>query len=198
MTKPEFSRPLEVSRIPAKGGEERLTANQTECEALALRMHVPAIHAFHADLTVAQWRGGGVKVTGEVTVDLDQVSVVSLEPFRSTVRFDVRRYFSKGAAPEDGDADPIENGRSLPKPWVSNSIHIRAATTKFSKALSRTQTNKNAYHLSLRWPKNLHARVNSLKKRRILAVVDFGPCLMLRPLRHETDFAHVSDARLDD
>jgi uncharacterized metal-binding protein YceD (DUF177 family) len=109
MKAPEFSRPLEISRIPAKGSHEHIKADASECAELAKRMDVPAIHQLASRLVIAPWRGGGLKVTGTIDVDLDQISVVSLEAFRSRQSLEVERYFMTGAG-EDDDADPIENG----------------------------------------------------------------------------------------
>lgn len=110
---PEFSRPIEVDRIPRTGSHEKLRADAPECERLARRLAVPRLHALSADLHAAPWRGGGLKVTGQLTADLDQVSVVSLEPFRSTVTFPVERYYlpeAEASADAGEEADPIRHG----------------------------------------------------------------------------------------
>lgn len=110
----EFSRPLEVARIPKLGSHEKLQADAGECEALAVRLRLPAIHALTAELKVKPWRGGGLKVSGELKADIDQESVVSLEKFRSTVVFPVERYFLNAQKGEDleadEDIDEIHNG----------------------------------------------------------------------------------------
>lgn len=106
---PELSRPLQVARIPAKGSHEHVSATPIECAALATRLGVPAIHSVFARLLVAPWRGGGVKVTGTARLDLDQVSVVSLEQFRTHQDFEIERYFLSRANVDD-DVDVIENG----------------------------------------------------------------------------------------
>ncbi len=108
----EFSRPLLVARVPASGAHEKLKADETECNRLAKRFQVPAIHSLTAELKVKPWRGGGFKVTGTATADLEQTSVISLEDFRHTVSFDVERYFLPHApAPEeDLDVDVINHG----------------------------------------------------------------------------------------
>lgn len=108
---PEFSRPLEVARVGPQGSRERLNATAPECTALARRLQLPVVHAVSADLNVRPWRGGGYKVTGEVEADIDQVSVISLETFRSTVRFPVERYFlPHGGGDSEEDIDVIEGG----------------------------------------------------------------------------------------
>lgn len=108
---PEFSRPIEVARVGAQGSRERISADAKECTALSRRLQVPGVHAVSADLNVRPWRGGGYKVTGEVTADIDQVSVISLETFRCVVRFPVERYFlPHGGGDSEDDIDIIEGG----------------------------------------------------------------------------------------
>jgi uncharacterized metal-binding protein YceD (DUF177 family) len=108
----EFSRPLLVNRVPRKGSHEVFAADPKECAALATRFSIPALHSLKAHLIATPWRGGGLKVTGDIEADLDQVSVISLEPFRSKPRFKVERFFLPEKmivdAAED-DVDPIEN-----------------------------------------------------------------------------------------
>jgi uncharacterized metal-binding protein YceD (DUF177 family) len=110
----EFSRPIEVARIPKLGSHEKLSADAKECAALAKRLKVPAIHTLNAELKTKPWRGGGLKVTGELKAEVDQESVVSLEIFRSTVVYKVERYFLNVPPSvdleSDEDIDPIENG----------------------------------------------------------------------------------------
>ncbi len=110
---PELSRPLAVDRVPRKGSHEHVVADAKECEALARRFSIPVLHSLDARFLTVPWRGGGVKVTGKVVVDLEQMSVVSLEPFRKTETYSVLRYFLLPKhlvdAVED-DADPIVDG----------------------------------------------------------------------------------------
>ena len=109
----ELSRPLAVDRVPRKGSHEHIVAEPKECEALARRFSIPVLHSLDARFLTAPWRGGGLKVSGKVVVDLEQVSVVSLEPFRKMETYSVLRYFLLPKhlvdAVED-DADPIIDG----------------------------------------------------------------------------------------
>ena len=112
-TTPEFSRPLPIDRVPRKGSHEFVEADTEERERLAKRFSIPALHSFSARLFIVPWRGGGVKVTGQVEADLDQVSVVSVETFRQRENFEVLRFFIPEGTPDDAgedDADPITNG----------------------------------------------------------------------------------------
>ena len=111
---PEFSRPLQTDRVPKAGSVEKLHAEPRELIALARRMKIPAIHALSAEIRATPWRGGGIKLEGHLTADIEQVSVISLEPFRETVSIPVSRYFlPPGAVVEnegEDDADPIQGG----------------------------------------------------------------------------------------
>lgn len=109
---PEFSRPLQVDRVPKGGSFERLAAEPEECVALATRLGVLKLHRLTATLQATPWRGGGLKVMGTLTASLDQVSVISLEAFTHEVSYPVERYFlpSGVEAGEEDDADPIVGG----------------------------------------------------------------------------------------
>ena len=110
----EFSRPLQVDRVPKLGSTEKLSAEPDELKSLAKRLKIPALHALSAEIRATPWRGGGLKLEGHITADLEQVSVISLEPFRETVSVPLARYFLPHGAVVDNeqedDADPIENG----------------------------------------------------------------------------------------
>lgn len=112
-TKLEFSRPLIVDRVPRMGSHEVFAAEPAECAALAKRFGLPALFSLKAHLVALPWRGGGLKVTGKIEIDLEQTSVISLENFRGVQKFVVERYFLPPKilvnAVED-DADAIENG----------------------------------------------------------------------------------------
>jgi uncharacterized metal-binding protein YceD (DUF177 family) len=101
----EFSRPLLVGRVPAGGSYEKLKADAKECERLAKRLKVKAVHAVTAELKVRPWRGGGLKVSGRALVDLVQTSVISLEDFRQTVELEIERYFLPHAPNPDEELD---------------------------------------------------------------------------------------------
>jgi uncharacterized metal-binding protein YceD (DUF177 family) len=111
--KPEFSHILPVDRIPAKGSFEKLAAEAKECEALARRMDVPVIHSLSAVLEVRPWRGVGLKVSGSLKVELEQVSVISLEAFKSNLELPVERFYLPPGAPtaaSEDEIDVIEHG----------------------------------------------------------------------------------------
>lgn len=111
---PEFSRPLQTDRVPKLGSMEKLKADPQELLALARRLKIPVLHALSAEIRATPWRGGGLKLEGHLTADLEQVSVISLEAFRETVSVPISRYFLPSGSltgnEDEDDADPIDNG----------------------------------------------------------------------------------------
>jgi Large ribosomal RNA subunit accumulation protein YceD len=109
----EFSRPLQVDRVPTLGSHERIAADEKECAALAKRLGLPKLHSLGGLLKAAPWRGGGLKITGTLDAEVDQVSVISLETFTATLEYPIERYFlppRAGAPAEEEDVDIIEHG----------------------------------------------------------------------------------------
>ncbi len=114
----EFSRPLDVTRVPPQGCTEMVTADPKECQALAERFGLPAVHGLTAELKVSRWRGQGLKFKGHIKADIDQTCVVSLDVFRSMLDDRFESYFlpagsmagADAATIGESDAEPFENG----------------------------------------------------------------------------------------
>lgn len=114
----EFSRPLDITRVPPHGSLEEISAEPKECAALAGRFGLPALHSLKAELKVSRWRGEGLKIKGRFAVDLDQTCVVSLDTFRSVLADEFETFFlpegtlagANSALIEAGDAEPFANG----------------------------------------------------------------------------------------
>jgi uncharacterized metal-binding protein YceD (DUF177 family) len=105
LPKPEFSRPIEIARVPKLGSTEKITADPLECAGLAKRLQVPTVHRVSAVLRVKPWRGGGIKVSGPADIELSQISVVSLEEFRTYQTVEVERYFLNLSPSEMEDSE---------------------------------------------------------------------------------------------
>ena len=107
MTKPgpELSRVIEVSRIPVTGSAERIIADSTERALVAKRLGLPAVNSLTADLMLTRWHGEGVKVAGRFDAEVEQVCVVTLDPFPATVSDTIERYFLPNARAAEPEAD---------------------------------------------------------------------------------------------
>ncbi|MDB5592409.1 DUF177 domain-containing protein [Enterovirga sp.] len=87
-----LSRPLPLHAIKPDGTRVHVETTAAEREALARDLDLPAIHTLEARFRVVAL-GDRIRVTGRVESRLDQVCVVSLEPFESRVDEEVEAEF---------------------------------------------------------------------------------------------------------
>jgi len=104
---PEFRRPVLLEEL--ENGEIRRTveADEEEREALARRFDLVAIDALSASVQVRQVDGGPlVRVEGQLTADVVQRCVVTLEPLSVHVEADIAETFGpSGYRSPDGGED---------------------------------------------------------------------------------------------
>lgn len=120
---PEFSRIVNLARLPPGGRAERLSATVAECAALARRFGIQAVNRFGAVLRLREGPGGLTEVTGRLSAEVVQACVVSLEPVVQQVEEAVDlRILSPGQAPSDdpdgpdeieADGDAVDLGEAL-------------------------------------------------------------------------------------
>lgn len=118
-----LSRPLAVADIPPDGLDVTVEASPEEREALARAYKLPAVHAligaFHASGTRSR-----VHVSGRVDARIEQICVVSLDPFETEVHEEVEVDFAAySEAPPEGE-DP-------PDAIVGGSVDLGALTAEF-------------------------------------------------------------------
>ena len=107
-----MSRLIEISRIPPAGSGETIIAEPSERALIAERLRLAAVHSLTAELTLTRWRGEGVKVTGKFLAEVEQICVITLDPFRAQISDTIERYFLPNAGPgdEQADIDSFEDG----------------------------------------------------------------------------------------
>lgn len=90
--KPEFSRPLALARIGGSGRTIAIEATPAERAALASRMRLPALPALACSFVLRPVAAGVVEAEGLLRARVEQVCVLSLEPFEAAVeeRFALR------------------------------------------------------------------------------------------------------------
>jgi hypothetical protein len=86
-----------VARLPKKGMPVVIDADEKQRAELAREHGLEAVSRYHADLTVAPWKSGGVRVSGAVEADITQACVVTLDPIESKIAEKVSAVF----LPED-------------------------------------------------------------------------------------------------
>lgn len=113
----ELSRPIPADRVGRLGLSVTVEATADECAAIARRILVPSVQALRCAWTLRTAPGGCVEAEGRLHAALEQVCVVSLDPFAVemeeifTVRFVPAGEESDEADdPDEPDELPIENG----------------------------------------------------------------------------------------
>lgn len=108
----EFARPIELSRL--NQGEQRfaINANAAERAALAARFGLVALDKLEAAVRLGRIAGGLVRLEAELTADVTQTCVVSLEPVKNHVAENFTVLYGEGGEARevtlDGEAETIE------------------------------------------------------------------------------------------
>jgi uncharacterized metal-binding protein YceD (DUF177 family) len=105
MTEVEFSRPVEVARLGGAVAIHDIVAEAAERAGLARRFGLLALDRLAARVELRRAPGGMVRLEAELSADVVQASVVTLDPVRS--RVEDRFTLIYGAADDDpGSLDP--------------------------------------------------------------------------------------------
>jgi hypothetical protein len=116
--KPEFSRPIDVSRMGRLEHRLDIKANEEERAALAARFDLVELPELAAELVLKK-RGDGIfELTGRWHARVAQRCVVTLEPVPADLADEVRLFFGTPREPvaaadpldDEGWPEPIENG----------------------------------------------------------------------------------------
>jgi uncharacterized metal-binding protein YceD (DUF177 family) len=118
-----LSRPIPVTDIPLEGLDVTVEATPEEREALAREFRLPAIHSLSGAFHVSGTRSR-VHVSGRVEARVDQICVVTLEPFESTVQEEVEVDFAAAGGSPPHREDP-------PDELVGGTVDLGAVTTEF-------------------------------------------------------------------
>ncbi|MEP9377845.1 DUF177 domain-containing protein [Aquabacter sp. CN5-332] len=127
-----YSHIVRVAELPSEGVAVHLEPDARTLAELARHVDLIALHALAADLKVVPTAGDGAQVTGRLTAEVRQMSVVSLEPFDSRIEEEVDVLFmpesEATAAPETEEGDPDYDP---PDPLVDGNIDLGAIVTEF-------------------------------------------------------------------
>jgi uncharacterized metal-binding protein YceD (DUF177 family) len=114
---PEFSRPIEISRLKRDEQRFEIAANPAERKALAKRFDLVALERLAAVVRLSEIPGGLFRLIAELDADVTQACVVSLAPVQSRVDEGFTVLYGGGEEAHevnlDGAAEtiePIENG----------------------------------------------------------------------------------------
>jgi uncharacterized metal-binding protein YceD (DUF177 family) len=102
---PELHRPLAVERIGPPGSLHTVTADPSECAALARRLGIPAVTALRCEFSLTRHLRGVVAAEGRLHATVIRTCVITLEDFESGVDENFRLRFVP-AGQETDDPDP--------------------------------------------------------------------------------------------
>jgi uncharacterized metal-binding protein YceD (DUF177 family) len=98
MSESEFSRTIDVSRLPADGLQEHFSANAAELEALAGRFGVEQLHSLELDVDAQPWKKGSCRVRGRARASMTRTCVVTLDLFETSFEVRLDRLFASAPA----------------------------------------------------------------------------------------------------
>ena len=98
----ELPRPLKIDRIGAAGLAFDIAARPEELEPTARRLLLPAVHALSGQYELRRLSGGTVQAEGVLQARVEQICVLTLEPFTADVteRFTVHFVPAEREEPE--------------------------------------------------------------------------------------------------
>jgi uncharacterized metal-binding protein YceD (DUF177 family) len=110
---PEFTRPVDIGRLPAGEGVYNLAASPTELAALAHRFDLLALDRLEAEVRLKRLAGGLLRLSAALSAEVVQCCVVTLEPVRAAIDEQFTLLYRPGAASEkavvlSGAEEPVE------------------------------------------------------------------------------------------
>lgn len=107
----EFSRKIEVARLPAAGGSYDIAASAEERAALAKRFALLTLDRLEARVQVTHVAGGFYRLSAHLDADLAQACVVTLEPVPSKISDDFTLLY--GALDDEKDVVLDSGGETV-------------------------------------------------------------------------------------
>jgi uncharacterized metal-binding protein YceD (DUF177 family) len=108
----EFSKPIDVMRLPAGGGTYALAASAEERAALAVRFALLSLDRLEAEVQLEPAAGGFYRLSARLSADLTQACVVTLEPVASHIEESFSLLYGTPDDQDevllDGDSETIE------------------------------------------------------------------------------------------
>ncbi|MFZ4787980.1 MAG: DUF177 domain-containing protein [Rhizobiales bacterium] len=123
---PFFSHPIRVDDIPDRGMDITIDVPETDRERLAKVLNLAAIAMLTGHFALKR-KGREVIAKGEVKAHIEQICVVSLDPFETDVVEAVDLRFSPDAPDLDDEEAPLDS----PDPIVNGMIDLGSLVAEF-------------------------------------------------------------------
>lgn len=126
---PEFSRPIDVTRIGSVETAHEISATPAEREALARRLGLLGLARLEARVRLRRAEAGTrLHLAGHLTADVTQACVVSLEPVENHLEEDFTVVY--GELAEDDDVSVDVGEESVVEPLPAGSLDIGEAVAQ--------------------------------------------------------------------
>jgi hypothetical protein len=133
-----FSRPVRVEAIPRDGLEMRIEADEVERAALAAFNGLLAVRKLVAAFTLRHGGRGTFIVRGELSAEITQTCVVTLEPFDAAIDEAIDLRFAPAVEAPKPRGAPIEESETTtigdddePDPIIDGKIDLGAIASEF-------------------------------------------------------------------
>lgn len=128
-TAPEFSRPIDLSRVGSVETAHDIAANAEERAALARRFGLLEVGRLEARVRLRRTRGGtALRLSGHLDADVTQACVVTLEPVQSHIAEDFTVLYGKAPTETEVTIDP--DADSVIEPWPEGPLDIGEAVAQ--------------------------------------------------------------------
>jgi len=118
---PTLSRVVEVSSLDPKGAEIVIEANESERQAIARRLDIPALGRLKGTFALAPARGG-VEIRLRLDAQAERRCVASLEPMTETIAEDIAMQFDRDF--DEDDRGEEFAGDTLREPLEGDEIDL--------------------------------------------------------------------------
>jgi uncharacterized metal-binding protein YceD (DUF177 family) len=127
---PEFSRPVRLDEIPARGLEIEIEAGPAERVALARRFGLQAIDRLAARVRLERVPGGRlVRLAADLEAEVIQTCVVTLDPVPSRVAAPFEVLYDPAAAPQPREV-VVEGSETDIEPLEGDAIDVGEAVAE--------------------------------------------------------------------
>lgn len=132
------SYPVNVARLARSGLPVWLDADEEQRVALASAHDLLRVERFRFDLTLAPWKGDGVRVTGRVAAAISQACIITLEPVEDEIDEEIDTVLvpegSRLATPKwvgEGEMLLDAEGPDAPETFSGDSLDVGALAEEF-------------------------------------------------------------------
>ena len=134
-----FSYLVKVGHVSANPVRVRLSAVERERRALADVWNIEGVNSLTAELQIARWKRDGVRIKGQVSGEIVQACIVTLEPVVSTIEQEIDQIFVPEGSKlarivADGVGEMVldPDGPDLPETFVGDTIDAGELVAEFA------------------------------------------------------------------